>query len=61
MKDEQAIIALEREFHGWLVFRGNDRLCHARHHQDAAHIRGEDWVDLRDELARELGQSQEWA
>ena len=55
MTDRDAIISLEREFRGWLVYKCADRLCHARHHQDEAHIRGEDWTDLRDMIIREVG------
>ena len=55
MTDDQAIFALEREFGGWLVYRAADRLCHARHHVDETHIRGEGWADLRDMIVREIG------
>jgi hypothetical protein len=55
MDDHHAIIAVEREFAGWLVYRGTEGLCHARRHADGAHVRGEDWTDLRDELIREIG------
>lgn len=55
MTDTAAIMRLEREFHGWLIYRGTERLCHARHHDNDTHLRGEDWLDLRDELRRYLG------
>lgn len=55
LSDQDAIIALEKEFSGWLVFRGTDQLCHARHHQDDTHIRGEDWTDLRDQIRGHIG------
>lgn len=49
MTDHQAIISLEREFPGWMVYRGTGRLCHGRRRDDdGVSVRGEDWVDLRD-------------
>lgn len=58
MTDQQAIFALERQFRGWLVYRGTEGLCHGRHHADETHVRGEDWPDLRDMIRREIGRAQ---
>lgn len=58
MTDEQAIFALEGEFSGWLIYRGTERLCHARHHEDEIHVRGDDWLDLRDRIIREIGRTE---
>jgi len=57
--DNEAIIALEREFPGWQVFRGINHVCYARKLLASPEnlIRGEDWTDLRDELRRETGRS----
>lgn len=57
MTDEQAIFTLERQFPGWLVYRGAERLCHGRHHIAETHVRGEDWTGLRDMITREIAQA----
>lgn len=59
LADEQAIIVLEREFPGWMIFRSTDRLCYARRHEGSqSSVHGEDWVDLRDELIRQIWRAQ---
>ncbi len=54
MTDTDAIISLEREFAGWMVWReGQGRWlnsCFARSHKTGDRVRGEDWADLRDQL-----------
>lgn len=56
MTDHQAIISLEREFAGWMVWReGRGRWlnsCFARSHATDAGVSGEDWADLRDQIIR---------
>ena len=56
MTDHQAIMSLEREFPGWMVWReGYGRWlnsCFARCHVTDAGVSGEDWADLRDQIVR---------
>jgi pimeloyl-ACP methyl ester carboxylesterase len=56
MTDHQAIMSLEREFAGWMVWReGAGRWlnsCFARCHTTDGGVSGEDWTDLRDQLIR---------
>ena len=56
MTDLEAIASLEREFPGWMINRGVSGRCYGSHHasnrRDA--VSGEDWVDLRDALIREM-------
>lgn len=59
MTDHQAIMSLEREFPGWMVWReGMGRWldsCFARSHVTDAGVSGEDWADLRDQMIRATG------
>lgn len=59
MPDYDAIISLEAEFPGWMIFRqGKGRWlnsCFARQHTDETQAEGEDWADLRDQIIREIG------
>jgi hypothetical protein len=58
MTDRDAIISLEAEFPGWLIYRGcSDKMCHGRHHTPGADVLGEDWVDLRDEIRGWIGRN----
>lgn len=54
MTDLQAIISLEAEFPGWMVWREGKgawlRSCFARSHTTDAGVSGEDWTDLRDQI-----------
>jgi hypothetical protein len=56
MTDHEAIISLEREFPGWMIWReGLGRWlnsCFARCHVTDAGVSGEDWADLRDQIVR---------
>jgi hypothetical protein len=56
MTDQDAVISLEREFPGWMVYREGSGMrlfsCYARNRESRARIEGEDWADLRDQLIR---------
>lgn len=44
---------IERAYPLWQTWTGIDRLCHARRRQGAAlTARGEDWMDLMDQIRR---------
>jgi hypothetical protein len=54
MNDGEACRAMQREFPDWYPWRGTNHLAYARRRgvSPPLIIRGEDWVDLRDEIIR---------
>jgi len=53
MSTDEALAQVEREFPCWTTWYGADQLCHALPRTGPAlQVRGEDPVDLRDQLLR---------
>lgn len=58
MSDHHAIMSLEAEFAGWMVYRQHRgswlSSCFARRYSDGLRAEGEDWADLRDMIIRAI-------
>jgi hypothetical protein len=56
MPEYEAIICIEHEFPGWMIFRAGQgrwlNSCFARRHSDGHQVEGEDWADLRDQIIK---------
>jgi hypothetical protein len=49
---EPTLDEVQAEHPGWRCFTGTNRLCYAEHGTDGRLVRGEDPLDLRDQIKR---------